>query len=184
MRFANLSGQGEVSNEDDEIKKLIYKTGHVCDCCGEWLYYNDEVIVLEISECAKDPTGPKWQPIYGEDGDYQYAPYLMHLECWEEIIEEVKELLEEHEIGMEADHPVLPCWVCSSDIAAFEPYAAASFGELQVSQRCPSNKSVDRIQRMGHPKAVCLACVSYAAPTHFEAWEDLFEFLPPVVDEE
>ena len=170
--------------EDQDI--LCYKSDHTCDCCGGYFTYTDEVFLLEVGEAAKEYDGSlTWDILRFEDnGDYQYEPYILHFDCWEEILSDIQTCTQDCP-PMTLAEGIMECCECKSTINTFEPFVASTFGEIQVSQRRPSGNPASKIERIGKPKPVCLPCMAYVIDEHFPAWEQLLEYLEESeVDEE
>lgn len=166
----------EAEEDKDEIPPHRH-TGRECDCCGEGLLYADEVFVLTIAEAAEE-NGQVFQDfLRDEDGDYRYQPYMMHLECWEEVLDYIDDATADQP-PMEAEDGIMKCSRCTSTIGNFEPFVAATFGEISVSERSPNGLPSATFEALNNVTPVCLACIVHVIDDHFDEWEELVELLP------
>jgi hypothetical protein len=168
----------EEEEEEDEIPPHR-RTGRECDCCGEGLVYCDEVFVLEVVEAARENGRIFHDILRDEEGDYLYRPYMMHIECWEEVLECIDEAIADQP-PMKAKEAILKCSRCESAIGNFEPFVASTFGEIGVSGRSPSGKPSAVFQPMSDITPVCLLCIAHVAEDHLDEWEELLESLPEI----
>lgn len=164
--------------EDDDYDSNWYrKTNRECDGCGDPLCYADEIFILEVSEATMENGQFFMDVLHDDEGNYLYRPYVMHLECWEEAVEMIEEIVADNP-PMECDNGLLLCHCCQSTIAHFEPFVSSQFGEIHVSQRSPSGMATETLERIGHMKPVCIACIVHVVDDHFDEWEELVEMLP------
>lgn len=165
--------QSSLPEEDEEEVRSIFETNHLCPCCQDYVLYTDEVYLLEITEAAKDGNQIVSQPLMCDDGDYLYEPYILHFMCWEEVLEQMREITADQPPA-ESPDGILKCQVCESTIGNFEPFLAANCAEIHVSQRSPNGEKSDRVAKNGGMDAICLPCLVHVFDQHFEDWEDLF----------
>ena len=161
------------SPDPDADDPLYFETQHMCPCCQEYLVYTDEVYLVEVTEAAQDGGRIATQPMISDEGDYLYEPYIMHFQCWEEVLEQIREATQDQP-PVECVDGILFCKCCGSTIGNFEPYVAAYIGEIRVSQRSPNLTKNDKIERYPDADPICLACIVHVFEEHFEDWEDLF----------
>lgn len=178
-RLELLREAAEEEDEEDEAPPWYRQTGRECDCCGEGLLYCDEVFVLEVMEAAKEGDQVFFDILHDDDGDYLYRPYMMHLECWEEVLEAIDEAVADQP-PMEAEDAIMECSRCESTIGNFEPFVASTFGEINVSDRRPSGQNSAVFTRMGHITPVCTLCIRHVVEDHLDEWEELLEMLPEI----
>jgi hypothetical protein len=169
----------ELKLEDEEEERdITYQAKIACDLCGDYFYYTDDVFVLEVAEAAQEYNGAiSCMPLTGLDDEYQYAPYVVHVSCYEELKEYIEEAMEDVP-PKNAPDPIIRCICCDSEIGQFEPFCAVSFGEIQVSRRCPSGSPTEKIERSGEPDPICVLCLSKVIGDHLDVWDDLLDLLP------
>lgn len=180
MWLRQASDEEEVDEQDE---KFWYKSERECDGCSETLTYTDEIFVLEVVEAAVENSTLFLDVLHDEEGGDLFPPYLMHLECWEEALEVIKEVVEDQP-PMECEEAILKCTQCESMIGQFEPFISAQFGEIHVSSRSPSGRNTGTVQRLGTRSPVCLLCIRHVIEDHFEEWEDLLETAGAMINEE
>lgn len=168
--FRLLPGEDE---EEEEEVPIAFQSRQECHGCHERLTYTDEVFQLEVVEAVRENGQVEYQALMVDDGDFQFSPLLLHLECWESVLEQINELRQD-EPPVESLAGILVCESCRSTIGSFEPFTSATFGEIQVSQRCPSGQPAEKICYLAPRQAICLACMAYVIEEFFEEWEDLF----------
>jgi hypothetical protein len=162
----------EVEEEEDD-PHLWCETQHQCPCCQEMLVYTDEIFLLEVTQAAQDGGQILTEPLLGIDGDYQFEPYMLHFQCWEEMQEQIQDMVRDQP-PMECEDGILYCSCCKSTIGNFEPFVAVTFGEIQVSQRTPNGEPADKMLRLAPMDPVCLACIVNVFEENFDDWEELF----------
>lgn len=172
-----------LEEEDDDVLNNVFETERMCPCCQEYIVYTDEVFILEVIEAAQDGGSILTQPLLDVDGDYEFEPYILHLMCWEEVLEQIREATQDQP-PVECANGILLCSCCKSTIAAFEPFISARLAEIHVSRRCPSGNPTDTIETYGSLDPVCLACIVFVFEDHFEDWDDLFSDFNLGMDEE
>ena len=166
----------EDEEDDDEIPPW-QQSGRECDCCGEGLPYCEEVFVLEIAQAANE-GGQLFHDILRDDDDeYLYRPYMMHVGCWEELLDAIDEAMADQP-PLEANDAILACSRCQSTIGTFEPFMTATFGEIAASNRFPSGIKSARFEPLSSMNPVCLYCVQHVTEDHLDEWEELLDDLP------
>jgi hypothetical protein len=151
----------------------VIKTGHICHGCDEELCLTDEVALLQVvypfcpnghvETCAVDNGA----------GSFRFAPRFMHLECWEELEEDLTEKLED--VPPMLDHyGICDCSVCASDIRAWESSGLLTFGELRQSRRRPNGEPTIHFDEcgLGEPKILCVGCIMALEEEVLQMWED------------
>lgn len=173
-------GEDLVEEEDEDYDRMPWRqSGRECDCCGEGLPYNEEVFVLEVVEAARENGQIFHDVLHDEDGDNLYPPYMMHITCWEEVLEYIDEAIADQPPA-EAEDAILKCSRCESTIGNFEPFVASTFGEIGVSERSPSGKPSAVFKPMASVTPVCLLCIAHVVEDHMDEWEELLESLPEI----
>lgn len=180
---AYLAGgeQYQQPDEDDdatEASNLIFKSQQECTHCGDTILYTDELFLLELQTAKRFEENPMGcELLVDEEGDFMFPPYLLHLECWESILEEIREKCEDKPPTNSTD-PVLICTVCCSMIGHQEVFVLASFGEVHASQRRPTDEVTDQFNRIGAPTCVCLECIVSVIDECLPDWDDLPDYMP------
>lgn len=169
--------------EEEQDDDFWYKSGRECDGCGDELSFTDEIFVLEVTEAAQEGGQFFFDLVRGDDDEPAYAPYVMHLECWEEALSVMQEATADTP-PVEAENPILTCSCCESQIGNFEPFVASTFGELHVSKRAPNGRPTPTVEQLGHMKPVCLLCIVHVIDDHFDEWEDLVDLMPDLEEDE
>lgn len=170
-------------DETDEELGLLEKAdeqfyaGRACDLCGEEFYFTDEVFLLEVAEAAEENGVFFHDHMTNEEGEYLYVPYVMHLVCWEEVLEEVDEIIADQPV-VETDEFIEKCSRCRSGIGNFDPFIASTFGELRMSPRQPNGEPTAMFTKLSTMTPVCIPCITHVIEDYFEEWEELLEFLP------
>lgn len=174
-----LLNQADVDKdvEEEEEENGWCKSTLVCPCCQEPIMYTDEIFLLEVTESAQDGGQIVTQSVLDDEGDYRYPPSVVHLECWEEMLEQIREGTEDAP-PVACENGILFCWQCESTIGSFEPYVSLTFGEVHVSHREPNGQFTEHLERLKRADAVCLSCMVHVVEDYLDDWEDLFENLP------
>ena len=159
--------------EEAEEPPKAFQSRQECHACHERLTYTDEIYQLEVVEAARENGQIECQPLLCDDGDYQFTPLLVHLECWETIVEQIQESRQD-DPPVESPTGILICSCCESTIGSFEPFVSSTFGEIHVSQRGPSGQPAETICHLASRRPVCLSCMVYVIEDYFDEWEDLF----------
>lgn len=176
LRLQQSEEEREEELEEAEESNIWFRTDHICPCCQEYLLYTDEIFLLEAVEAAQDGGEIVCAPFLDAAGDYLFEPLIVHLECWEEICEQIREIKAD-ELPVEIESGIIYCTQCDSTIGSFEPFVSATFGEIQVSQRRPSGSSANKVERIGRMDPVCMACMVLVIEDYLENWVDLLESL-------
>jgi hypothetical protein len=171
-----LLDESELTDEELRENNALFRSSHSCAACQEHLIYTDEVFLLEVSEAVQVDGQIVFSPQLSTEGDYLFEPLLLHLECWEEIVEQIREMRED-DPPVECENGILFCRECESTIGPQEPFINATFGEIQVSNRCPNGVVGDRFTPMAKPMHVCMACMVFVIEDYLDNWEDLLEAL-------
>lgn len=178
MGLGRLTFLRAATEQDDDS---WYKAGRECDECGDEFSFNDEIFVLEVKEATVENGELFMELIQGDDGKPAYVTQVLHLECWEDAIEFMRDAMADTP-PVTAEEPIMTCSCCESEIGKFEPFVASTFGEIQCSKRAPNNQSTTTIERLGQMKPVCLLCIAHVLEDHFAGWEELAELTPDVED--
>jgi hypothetical protein len=129
----------------------------------------DDVFLLQIMQVDKG-NPPTITIVQAEDDDYLFEPYFLDLECWEDILKELKEKVKDEPPTV---HPeaVLECCMCGSSVLDEEYIGAATPGEIMLSSRRPDDRSTTVFQANGQPDIYCLHCFALIDSEELEMWE-------------
>lgn len=177
-------GVGLLSGDELPDDSTWFKSGRSCDGCEQDIAYTEEVVVASVME-AMEENGQVFTDILRDedDQDYQFAPYVMHVECWEGILSDIEEAVAD-ELPVPAQEVVLVCMCCESEIGPQEPFVGTQFGELRVSRRSPEGVPTPTVEELGRMKPVCLLCIVRVIDDHLPDWEDLADLAPEFEGEE
>lgn len=158
-----------------DVEEDFYASDRICDECMDLLHFSDEVFRVEVSAAVLNANGrAEWQPLLLPNGDYSYHPYLLHLECWEEICGDIQDAVADMP-PVRGESPCLTCSCCKSTLDEYEPFAAATLSELRRSRRTPSGNTTSVLTDIGQFESVCLRCVLALSGDHFKEWEPLLD---------
>lgn len=175
--------RAQAEEEEEEEQRFWYKSERCCDGCGEHFTHTDEVFTLTVVEATVEDGQFYMDVLHDDEGDEMFPPYLMHLECWEEVTALIDMAMADFP-PMEAEDPIVRCSRCQSEIGKFEPFISSQFGEIQASKRQPSGKPTSQFEGLGTASPVCLICMAHVVEDHFEEWMDLIEMVPEEDEEE
>lgn len=148
-----------IEDEQEEMSRLIYRTGIECARCGDDVHYTDEVFLISIVRPTISVEGVIYEMLQADDGDFLYEPRTMNLECWEEAVEELRERMEDIPPILDL-RAVLECSICESGIRTGESVGLIQFGEVHCSQRRPEDASTNTFETYDHdPQVICLSCI-------------------------
>jgi len=141
--------------EEVEVGSGIY-----CTSCGDELGLTDEVFLFHIVHVVNTDAGLQMVDVLEMNGYFRYIPVFWCFSCWEETLEEVKELLEDSPPLEDADG-IVECDICGSDILQGEAFATAAFGELHYSERNPHREYMPKFVGMNNEIHVCIGCLNH-----------------------
>jgi hypothetical protein len=115
-------------------------------------------------------AGLHYLPLTAENGDYLYDPCYLCIECWQHILDEIRE--HTRDIPPVADdQSSCECNVCGSGIRLGELFGLTVLGQLQVSARCPDNVNTPTFQMMKNdPTIICIGCINVMERDVAELW--------------
>lgn len=162
------------TEEEWDTEMLIWKSDHICSSCGEALHLTDELFLLQVVYPGYTEQGTLDNFIVQEVGGYYlYDPQFFHVDCWEDLLTEYRDIYEEDEEQRDL-HGVAKCTLCSSDIRAYEISGMLSFGELRRSRRFPDGQSTIYFDPCGKaPELICLLCLWRFNTSTLEMWEEI-----------
>lgn len=156
---------GPVVDEDEP-------TSEVCAQCEDDLIMTEDVFVIRVMRPVIVAGHPQLRDLLDEEGDFFYENYFLHFKCWEEIVEDFKEEIEDAP-PVPDEFPLLRCDCCGSAIREHEPVLVATMGELIRSKRSPSNTGQGlELVPSGAPDVYCTWCLSMINEHYLTFWED------------
>jgi hypothetical protein len=159
--------------DDDDDEGLGGTSSVVCSSpiCGETIDYADEVFLLSIAYPRLNGSGLDYIPMVADDGDYLYEPCFFCFECWEQILEDLRERTKDIPPVVD-DYAVLDCDICESGIRQNELMGVVAFGEIQMSRRDPGTDPVTFSKMDQSPKVICIGCLNILTKDIAELWYD------------
>lgn len=159
------------TDEESELYRIIMKTEHSCAACAETLCYTDEAVVITVVAPTIEAGNFYYAPAESDDGDFLYEPRFCCYECWEDVGNEVAELLE-NTPPIEEITAVVVCRLCKSGICLGELMGLVTMGELQCSQRSPEIAATTIFDAQDpDPTPVCIACLRRISEEFLDLWE-------------
>ena len=156
--------------EDDDDDASWARTQEVCADCGARIRFTDEIFLIQVVQAQTVNGKVELYPLQDDEGEYRYSPHLVHIECWENVDEGIKETMQD-EPPLLCEGAVLECSICASSILAWEHFGIIALGEMQLSPRRPSNESSVVFTENGHPEPICLACLVLINLQEIELWD-------------
>lgn len=159
--------------EDEELYRTVMQTDHGCAACAETLCFTDEVVVITIVVPTIEGTEFKYAPAEADDGDFLYEPRFCCYECWEDVGNELAELLE-NTPPIEEITAVTLCKICKSGICMGEITGLVTMGELQCSQRSPDIAATTTFDAQDpDPAVLCVSCMQKLSDQYLDLWESV-----------
>lgn len=154
-----------------------FATNICCDSCGTRFVEDDEIFqsTIRYSIVLDDTiTTLEQHHVQDDEGELRFDPILLHIECWETVVEGLKEALEDMP-PIEDPEQVLTCTFCESSVREWEYYARVHIGELQPSPRAPEGEPVWRFIQFSknNGSIMCLSCMSRVHDEVLEIWDDV-----------
>jgi len=161
------------TDEESELYRIIMKTEHVCSACADTLCYTDEAVVITVVVPTIQGHEFVYAPAESDDGDFLYEPQFACYECWEDVGNEVAELLE-NTPPIEEITAVVTCRICKSGICMGELMGLVTMGELQCSQRSPEFSATTIFEPQDpDPTPVCITCLSKLSDEYLDLWDSV-----------
>lgn len=138
------------------------QTEKECEACGESICFTEDVLRFTLVFAHMHQGELLVHPIFTDDGEYQFEPAHVHLECAESFFEDLDELVEDVPPLQEPGGILQCCHTkgggCRSDILPWERFALIEIGELYTSRRSPGGSRTTTFRASGAPNCLCLAC--------------------------
>ncbi|GAF95522.1 unnamed protein product [marine sediment metagenome] len=150
----------------------LYSTPHGCASCEDQLFLTDELVLVQVVYTNALPDRIECYDIDNGEGGFTYEPYFVHLDCWENFMEELDELTE-HTPPTPDLLSIYDCSQCKSGIRAWETSCLVTPGELRRSPRAPEGvQGIHFDNCLGEPQLICISCITRMNDEVFEMWED------------
>lgn len=146
-------------------------TSECCAQCEEEIVFTEDVFTIHVMRPVIVNGLPVLQPVLDENGEFLYEPYFLHFKCWEEIVDDFKEEIEDTP-PLEDELALLKCDCCGSGIREHEVLMAATLGELVLSKRAPFGVHTMALHPSGSPDVFCIWCLTMINNDSLEFWED------------
>jgi len=151
--------EATLTEENDELSRLINKSEHSCDKCGDSIQYTDEIYMLQVVQPYIQNGELLFGPVQADDGDFLYEPCFLEFSCWEELEEEMRDELENQPPILD-DYSILDCAICDSGIRQWEFSGLAVFGEMHCSRRTPEGAPTSTFSAQDpSPTVFCISCL-------------------------
>jgi hypothetical protein len=138
--------------------------------CGEPINYGEDIFMITMYTTGLAEQGLVYSPIPAEDGDYLYEPCYFCKECWEYVIDELREITSDMP-PIADDQSSFTCHICESGIRTGELFGIAVFGQLQFSERCPDAAATATFKSIDtKPLMLCIGCMNLIEKDIAEMW--------------
>lgn len=161
------------TTDEEWLQNLINESEHTCGNCNKDINSVDEIRLVQVVYTTTNPD--EFCAIENDKGEYQYQPYFFHFGCWEDIQEQLEQLLENQEpVFADESKAVFECDGCTSDIYAWESIGLLSFGEIRRASRMPNGESTFIFDECNStPNVICIACLWRINHEIIEMWGEL-----------
>lgn len=147
-----------VEVEEDE-EDLFEDLPVACFCAKEGceIRLTEEMFVLTFVRPYRSEQGVTMVNTY-PNGRLIEEPLFYCFSCWEEVKEDAQDACDDVP-PMEEHGGLATCDICQSDIMEGETMAVETFGEMHMSQRCPSGQPTMTFDHPDEGSHVCIACI-------------------------
>lgn len=161
---------GTVEEEEEEEEGLWVESGHTCSACNENIHLTEEIYMLKVV-VPSITDKIQYSDIVAEDGDFLYEPLFFCYNCWEELIETIKEWVEDSPPVDDA-HSIFNCSICNSGIRQGEVMSVSAFGEMHITRRSPDGITGTRTFEIcdDDPTKVCIHCLRMIDEDSVDLW--------------
>lgn len=162
----------DVEEDLDELEWPLADYSCSAPFCGEPMPYAEDLYMITMFSAGMVDNGIQYLPVPADDGDYLYEPCYFCSDCWQHVIEEVKERTKDVP-PVADDQSSIACSICESGIRLGELFGVAFFGQLQVSDRCPDAVPTPAFRSMDtQPSIICISCMNVMEKDVSELWGD------------
>ena len=165
----------EREEREEEASDFAMRCDERCSYDDEHLHYTEEVVHFRISRALH--TGSEVLVLDfvveegEEEGDYVYPPHWFEFSCWEDLVEELNEMVDDAP-PIRHEESLLNCDYCGSGICEGEIFGAGYLGEIHVSPRMPDNVATQAfVESSPDPFIMCLGCLLLVNDHTIELWE-------------
>lgn len=161
------------TDEEWILEQLINESEHACAFCSEDIHSVEELQMLQVVYPNLPNGKVEYYDIESDSGGYQYQPRFFHLQCWEEVEEQLNEILEEYDPFAD-ETGICECCICGAGILAWETTGLLSFGELRRAQRMPNGESTFYFDECNvDPRVICIACLWTINHELVKLWDEV-----------
>jgi hypothetical protein len=161
------------AGEQDDLYRFVMKTEHRCAACDDPLCLTEEVVVITVVLPVIEATNFFYAPAEADDNDFLYEPRFCCYECWEDVVNELSEMLD-NTPPIEEISAVVLCSVCKSGICLGEVMGLGTMGEFQCSQRSPEIAATTIFDAQDpDPTPICVACLRKLSEDYLDLWESV-----------
>lgn len=159
--------------DDPDVFRMIYKSGHECSRCRDEIMLVDEVFALWVV-VATSEGGFQIKYAESDDGDFLYEPQFFCFECWEESKEELFSLDDVGYPPVYDERSVIDCAFCDSAILLGEYFAQIVIGEIRCSKKSPNGEVAYYFHPIGDkdPPNICISCLKLLNDEVVPMWEE------------
>lgn len=164
----------EEDEAEEELYRMVMRTGHACACCGDNILFSDESVVITVVVPTVGINATLvFEPALAEDGDYLYEPRFLEYDCWENVVNEVYEELQDKP-PIEDPESVTSCKICESGVRLGEIMGLATKGELLCSSRLPDGVETTTFDAQDlNPDVICIVCLQNLSMNVIDLWESV-----------
>lgn len=163
---------------EEQLAGVILGTDHECAACSDKIEVDSEIVCITV--VAFEPvtleTGEvsiRATPVSADDGDFLYEPRFLEYECWEDVVDELYNLLNDNPPIIE-DGAVASCRICESSILPNEVTGLATKGEIQWSPRTPEYIATHTFDAQDpRPDAICISCLKKLSAEYLNLWDSV-----------
>src|SRR5688572_24368528 len=102
-----------LTNEEEELERLLWESGHVCADCGEPLHVLDELILVQVGYPFLHQS-LTFCAVEDDHGQYKYAPFFFHFSCFEDVCDNTSP-----DDPLEDAQWIIKCTNCNAGIRAW-----------------------------------------------------------------
>jgi hypothetical protein len=150
------------------------KTEHSCTAafCEEAIRFADEIYMLTVEVAVPTNDGKiTHSPLVANDEDFMYEPVFYCAGCWQSIIEDLREIVDNTPPVGDAQS-VIECSICRSGIRSGEVFSKVTFGEFRSPDRNPEGSLQAVFCTLGKPSIICAPCINTLGENISEIWGD------------
>ncbi len=156
------------------VKEPQKETSATCISCGDAFTLDDEVFLATIRFLVVGASVLEQHLVVDDHGDFMYEPLFFHIECWEAVVDELREAYEDIP-PLEHGEAVRTCTFCKSGVLQWEYFARANIGEFHRSQKSPDGNLHHRFISFDKNEGslMCLSCMAYVRSEVLEIWGEV-----------